>query len=557
MEAEREGPEVESPTRKTTVFSEKYGSAGFPMVRTKQDPKKMDTNKDGVVDAEEFAAAGGSKEEFSKYDVNGDGVLDADELARRSAAQAEAAQEVSGKYNSLLTSLKKLGSHVEEHRCDGSDQDHSATTEAAASVKGAVAADSMDGPEKQLVEVMVQKNQELYELQQHLLESPKKERKVLKERISQLDSEIAELQKGMTSSAPSALQLFTTQSVESAPVVPRLNLPKVLLDEDKLLKKKAAPQEIARVAENEGNPRSQEKVDLEAKQGVLQKALTAQGKTQPGRLEEAAACSSDDVQNVMHDMATWWRRYRWQQMASTEVGADIGGSRWHYVSASNPKADLVADQNSPTLSWLHEEQEQLQASGDTAIANPGQLTHVRRGSKTLALGESPPENGLPSPAPRPHCCRPPRSPPPSCPPKPSPPCSPSDALSPSDKYSKISVGASHLSPNTSMVALVPGAVKGDAKKSSQVLDKDELEGPKDHLAKIMRDHHQQRRRLLNRFSTSATHRHESVPDEAAASAIRRRAPHWNLQNWHLRLGLATIAFSCTLMLVHQFLLTIS
>ena len=47
--------------------------------------KQMDTNNDGVVDAAEFAAAGGSKQEFDKYDLNGDGVLDADEMALRAA----------------------------------------------------------------------------------------------------------------------------------------------------------------------------------------------------------------------------------------------------------------------------------------------------------------------------------------------------------------------------------------------------------------------------------------------------------------------------------------
>ena len=40
----------------------------------------MDTNKDGVVDCEEFVTAGGTKEEFEQLDVNADGVLDVDEL---------------------------------------------------------------------------------------------------------------------------------------------------------------------------------------------------------------------------------------------------------------------------------------------------------------------------------------------------------------------------------------------------------------------------------------------------------------------------------------------
>merc|ERR1712166_784078 len=42
--------------------------------------KAMDTNKDGVVDCEEFVTAGGTKEEFEQLDVNADGVLDVDEL---------------------------------------------------------------------------------------------------------------------------------------------------------------------------------------------------------------------------------------------------------------------------------------------------------------------------------------------------------------------------------------------------------------------------------------------------------------------------------------------
>jgi len=38
--------------------------------------KQLDTNKDGVVDKTEFAAAGGTEEEFIKYDTNKDVVLD-------------------------------------------------------------------------------------------------------------------------------------------------------------------------------------------------------------------------------------------------------------------------------------------------------------------------------------------------------------------------------------------------------------------------------------------------------------------------------------------------
>merc|ERR1711865_730090 len=58
--------------------------------------KQLDSNKDGVVDSAEFAAAGGTKEEFNRYDRNGDGVLDADEMALRSAAKQKAASDVRG-----------------------------------------------------------------------------------------------------------------------------------------------------------------------------------------------------------------------------------------------------------------------------------------------------------------------------------------------------------------------------------------------------------------------------------------------------------------------------
>ena len=51
--------------------------------------ESMDTNKDGVVDLEEYLAAGGTKEEFDKYDLDGDGVLDAQEMELRGAAKVD------------------------------------------------------------------------------------------------------------------------------------------------------------------------------------------------------------------------------------------------------------------------------------------------------------------------------------------------------------------------------------------------------------------------------------------------------------------------------------
>ena len=42
----------------------------------------VDTNNDGVVDLQEFLAAGGTKQEFEERDVNGDGTLDSRELSQ-------------------------------------------------------------------------------------------------------------------------------------------------------------------------------------------------------------------------------------------------------------------------------------------------------------------------------------------------------------------------------------------------------------------------------------------------------------------------------------------
>ena len=66
----------------------------FAQMVAKANIKSMDTNKDGMVDAAEFAAAGGSKQEFDKYDLNGDGVLDAAEMAERVVTLAGIEMEV-------------------------------------------------------------------------------------------------------------------------------------------------------------------------------------------------------------------------------------------------------------------------------------------------------------------------------------------------------------------------------------------------------------------------------------------------------------------------------
>ena len=49
----------------------------------------MDSNNDGVVDTDEFLAAGGSKEEFEQYDLNNDGVLSRQEMELRAEENVE------------------------------------------------------------------------------------------------------------------------------------------------------------------------------------------------------------------------------------------------------------------------------------------------------------------------------------------------------------------------------------------------------------------------------------------------------------------------------------
>jgi len=47
---------------------------------------KMDSNHDGVVDLNEFVAAGGTEEDFNKYDVDHDGDIDDADIAAIAAA---------------------------------------------------------------------------------------------------------------------------------------------------------------------------------------------------------------------------------------------------------------------------------------------------------------------------------------------------------------------------------------------------------------------------------------------------------------------------------------
>ena len=71
------------PTERTiSSYEPPEGSQEWQYRKTWWNEVTWDTNNDGVVDQDEFLAAGGSKEQFAKFDLNGDGVLDADELQR-------------------------------------------------------------------------------------------------------------------------------------------------------------------------------------------------------------------------------------------------------------------------------------------------------------------------------------------------------------------------------------------------------------------------------------------------------------------------------------------
>eukprot|EP00658_Telonema_sp_P-2_P020994 TRINITY_DN18332_c0_g1_i24.p1 TRINITY_DN18332_c0_g1~~TRINITY_DN18332_c0_g1_i24.p1 ORF type:complete len:424 (-),score=112.41 TRINITY_DN18332_c0_g1_i24:338-1609(-) len=63
-------------------------------LKGQHDMERMDTNKDGGVDRQEFVSAGGTDVEFDRYDTNEDGKLDGREMAKRSAAQAKGASEM-------------------------------------------------------------------------------------------------------------------------------------------------------------------------------------------------------------------------------------------------------------------------------------------------------------------------------------------------------------------------------------------------------------------------------------------------------------------------------
>ena len=62
--------------------------------------REIDSNENGLVDTAEFAAAGGTQEEFSHLDLDADGVLDAHEQATAglsgSLAQMASAERVIG-----------------------------------------------------------------------------------------------------------------------------------------------------------------------------------------------------------------------------------------------------------------------------------------------------------------------------------------------------------------------------------------------------------------------------------------------------------------------------
>lgn len=62
---------------------------GAAQAQAAQDRLMMDSNNDGVVDTDEFLAAGGSKEEFQQYDLNNDGVLSRQEMELRAEENVE------------------------------------------------------------------------------------------------------------------------------------------------------------------------------------------------------------------------------------------------------------------------------------------------------------------------------------------------------------------------------------------------------------------------------------------------------------------------------------
>ena len=60
------------------------------MDRLQKELDARDTNMDGVVDQNEWTAAGGTKAEFAELDRDGDGTLDKDELQNHFTPRASA-----------------------------------------------------------------------------------------------------------------------------------------------------------------------------------------------------------------------------------------------------------------------------------------------------------------------------------------------------------------------------------------------------------------------------------------------------------------------------------
>jgi len=75
-----------------------YGTkeSGYGM-QAKAFIKAKDTNNDGVIDKDEWAAAGGTEEEFNQIDINGDGFVDEDELIALAAAMDQGGGGKGGK----------------------------------------------------------------------------------------------------------------------------------------------------------------------------------------------------------------------------------------------------------------------------------------------------------------------------------------------------------------------------------------------------------------------------------------------------------------------------
>lgn len=76
------------------------------------DVAAMDTNQNGVVDAHEFKAAGGTEADFARHDSNNDGVLDKEELEARAMAQLDLNGDGVISKAEIQAAMKRAGYHT-------------------------------------------------------------------------------------------------------------------------------------------------------------------------------------------------------------------------------------------------------------------------------------------------------------------------------------------------------------------------------------------------------------------------------------------------------------